>query len=135
MKWIKSSRCDSAGCVEVAFVKSSRSASNGACVEVAACDCHIKVRDSKDPDGPVLTFTHQEWGAFCAGVRAGEFGTRPALACPMPDCDHFEWVSDEDPDATLSVMVGHLRGFFRGQHRLDSSEAMQQLALVREVRR
>lgn len=78
MEWIKSSFCDSASCVEVAFVKSSKSASNGACVEVAACDCHVKVRDSKDPDGAVLTFTLQEWDAFVAGAKAGEFDRTPA---------------------------------------------------------
>lgn len=60
-------------CVEVAFRKSTRSGTDGACVEVGQCDCGIKVRDSKDPDGTVLTFTHPEWTAFVAGVRDGEF--------------------------------------------------------------
>lgn len=32
------------------------------------------VRNSKDPAGPVLTFTGAEWSAFCAGVRSGEVG-------------------------------------------------------------
>jgi hypothetical protein len=31
------------------------------------------VRDSKQPTGPVLTFTATEWAAFTAGVRAGDF--------------------------------------------------------------
>jgi hypothetical protein len=30
------------------------------------------VRDSKDPDGPVLVFTTAEWQSFGAGVKAGE---------------------------------------------------------------
>jgi hypothetical protein len=29
---------------------------------------------SKDPHGPVLTFTHAEWAAFVAGAKDGEFG-------------------------------------------------------------
>jgi len=29
------------------------------------------VRDSKDPAGPVLTFTAAEWTAFTDGVRDG----------------------------------------------------------------
>jgi hypothetical protein len=33
----------------------------------------IAVRDSKDLDGPVLTFNAEEWAAFVAGVRDGEF--------------------------------------------------------------
>lgn len=60
-------------CVEVAYKTSTRSGNNGACVEVGPCDCGIKVRDSKDQTGPVLTFTHAEWDAFVAGVRDGEF--------------------------------------------------------------
>lgn len=31
------------------------------------------VRDSKDPDGPVLVFPVGEWSAFVEGVRAGEY--------------------------------------------------------------
>jgi Domain of unknown function (DUF397) len=60
-------------CVEVdaAWRKSSYSEANG-CVEVARPG-PVLVRDSKDPDGPVLSFTPGEWAAFTAGVRAGEF--------------------------------------------------------------
>ncbi len=60
-------------CIEVAFKTSTRSGNNGACVEVGACDCGVKVRDSKDQTGPVLTFTHKEWDAFVEGVELGEF--------------------------------------------------------------
>ena len=31
------------------------------------------MRDSKDPAGPVLTFTRAEWRAFLGGMRGGEF--------------------------------------------------------------
>jgi Domain of unknown function (DUF397) len=55
--------------------KSSKSGSNGgACVEVARNLPHIvAVRDSKDPDGPKLTFTPETWENFTASVRAGTF--------------------------------------------------------------
>lgn len=33
----------------------------------------VGVRDSKDPDGAALAFTPDEWEAFTAGVRGGEF--------------------------------------------------------------
>jgi Domain of unknown function (DUF397) len=33
----------------------------------------VAVRDSKDPDGPRLVVTPDEWRAFAAGVKAGEF--------------------------------------------------------------
>lgn len=46
----------------------------GACVEVAeSSDGGFLVRDSKSEGGPVLRFTRDEWSAFVAGVRAGEF--------------------------------------------------------------
>lgn len=54
--------------------KSSRSQSNGQCVEVAAnLPGVIGLRDSKDPSGPILTFTPEEWQAFLAGTKDGEF--------------------------------------------------------------
>ncbi|MGH3780591.1 MAG: DUF397 domain-containing protein [Pseudonocardiaceae bacterium] len=31
------------------------------------------MRDSKDPNGPALTFAGAEWVRFTAGARAGEF--------------------------------------------------------------
>jgi hypothetical protein len=43
------------------------------CLELAARDGHIGLRDSKDPTGPVLTFTPGEMAAFVAGAKAGEF--------------------------------------------------------------
>jgi Domain of unknown function (DUF397) len=52
--------------------KSTQSYANG-CVEVAFVDGQVAVRDSKDPDGPVLVFTPVEWTAFLGGVRGGEF--------------------------------------------------------------
>jgi hypothetical protein len=45
------------------------------CVEVDLADApaRVRVRDSKKPTSPVLTFTGDEWDAFIAGVKAGEF--------------------------------------------------------------
>jgi Domain of unknown function (DUF397) len=31
------------------------------------------MRDAKNPDGPVLAFTPEEWEAFTLGVKDGEF--------------------------------------------------------------
>jgi uncharacterized heparinase superfamily protein len=56
------------------YRKSSRSTAAGNCVEVADLPSgHRAVRDSKDLDGPVLTFSSSAWAAFTAGLRAGEF--------------------------------------------------------------
>jgi hypothetical protein len=46
------------------------------CVEVAATGGHIAVRDSKDPDSPVLVYTEDEWLAFIDGAKKGEFDLR-----------------------------------------------------------
>ncbi len=58
------------------WIKSSYSGSQGSeCVEVASlADGGRAVRDSKDPDGPVLRFAADEWRAFVRGVKAGEPG-------------------------------------------------------------
>ena len=57
--------------------KSSRSMTNGNCVEVAGLASEfIGVRDSVNPRGTVLGFTHGGWDAFVGGVRNGEFDRR-----------------------------------------------------------
>jgi hypothetical protein len=54
--------------------KATKSGNNGQCVEVASLpDGGACVRDSKDPEGPMLTFTAGEWDAFIDGARKGEF--------------------------------------------------------------
>jgi len=61
---------------ELNWRKSTFSGNGGDCVEVARnLPGIVAVRDSKDPDGPVLTFTADEWRAFISGARAGEFGS------------------------------------------------------------
>jgi Domain of unknown function (DUF397) len=54
--------------------KSSASSSNASCVEVRGQgDAVVDVRDSKNPDGPVLSFGPGEWATFVEGVKLGEF--------------------------------------------------------------
>jgi hypothetical protein len=93
--WRKSSySCDTANCVEVAcdvWRTSTRSLGNGNCVEVGwrtstrspvdencvevgGCCCDgVLVRDSKDRDGPRLSFAASTWTDFLAGCKTGEF--------------------------------------------------------------
>ncbi len=62
---------------EAAWRKNSRSnhgdADQNDCVEVAELPGRVAMRDSKDPAGPALAFTHAEWRAFLGGIRASEF--------------------------------------------------------------
>jgi hypothetical protein len=46
---------------------------NSGCVEVGSIEGHVVVRDSKLESSPVLSYTPEEWQAFIAGVKAGEF--------------------------------------------------------------
>ncbi|MEU6080212.1 DUF397 domain-containing protein [Streptomyces sp. NPDC047108] len=56
------------------FVKSRRSADGLDCVEVATnVPGTVAVRDSKDPEGPILRFAPAEWVAFRAALVRGCF--------------------------------------------------------------
>jgi hypothetical protein len=55
--------------------KSSASGTSG-CVEIAIIDRIVLMRDSRDPDGPWLSFSVQEWVVFLEAVRKGEFEER-----------------------------------------------------------
>jgi hypothetical protein len=54
--------------------KSSRSNGNGGnnCVEVAFVDGGVGVRDSRDPTGPALLFTPDQWAAFLEAAKHGD---------------------------------------------------------------
>lgn len=57
--------------------KSSRSGTNGSCVEVArnlvTVQGIVGVRDSKDPTGPALAFSPEAFRVFTEGVKRGRF--------------------------------------------------------------
>jgi len=65
------------------WVKSSHSNGDGGnCIEWApdfAAGGIVPVRDSKDPDGPALTFTTDAWATFIKNVKTGAFPTPPVL--------------------------------------------------------
>jgi uncharacterized protein DUF397 len=75
MVWRKSTKSGpwTDACVEVDFVKSTHSDAYSNCVEVGEANAVAYVRDSKDPEGLVLRFNREEWIAFIAGVKDGEF--------------------------------------------------------------
>ena len=56
------------------WIKSSYSNTGANCIEVAHTALgNIAVRDSKNPGGPALRFTPDEWRAFVSAVNAEEF--------------------------------------------------------------
>ncbi len=51
--------------------KSSHSSQSGNCVEVARnLPRQVAVRDSKDPDGAMLTVSYETWRSFISGLHA-----------------------------------------------------------------
>lgn len=61
--------------------KSQRSMSGGACVEVAATNGGVAIRDSKDTDGEVLRYSVNSWRFFIADARNGRFDVQGQLFC------------------------------------------------------
>jgi Domain of unknown function (DUF397) len=55
--------------------KKSSYSGQGNCVEVAPLRNGMAVRDSKNPDGPVLRFSADAWQAFVSGIKAGRIGS------------------------------------------------------------
>jgi hypothetical protein len=59
MGWLKSRFCDTGACVEVATPESGT----------------VLIRDSKDPDSPMLRFTEHDWDAILDGIKAGRLSS------------------------------------------------------------
>lgn len=56
------------------WVKAARSNPTGDnCVELAELSGTVGVRDSKNPTGPVLALTPQQWQKLTARIRRSEF--------------------------------------------------------------
>jgi hypothetical protein len=53
--------------------KSTRSSTNGSCVEVRRSAGTVQVRDTKDRGGPMLAFPTHAWQEFIGAVQAGQF--------------------------------------------------------------
>jgi hypothetical protein len=67
-----------AGPAGAGWRRSRHSGSTGGhCVEVAAGGGVVRVRDSKDPAGPALAFTAEQWAGFLRGISGGQFRPRP----------------------------------------------------------
>jgi len=61
--WRKSSRCETAQCVEIQMAGE-------------ATGDRVLMRNSKNPEGQVLTFSAREWLAFLASLRGDDLRGR-----------------------------------------------------------
>lgn len=53
--------------------KARRSVATGECVEVAPVVGNIVVRDSMNPDGPILQYSAASWRSFLVAAKRGNF--------------------------------------------------------------
>jgi hypothetical protein len=54
-------------------IRISSLCTDGSCVGVDVDQDEVRVVDTKSDEAPTLRFTPDEWAAFVAGVKAGEF--------------------------------------------------------------
>lgn len=59
-------------CINLTWRRASH-CHTGECVEVAAHDGEILVRDSTQPQCAVLRYSAEEWQLFISQVRSGQF--------------------------------------------------------------
>ena len=45
----------------------------GACVQVAATEQGVLLGNTRQPTGPVISYTPDEWHAFVTGIKKGDF--------------------------------------------------------------
>jgi uncharacterized protein DUF397 len=50
------------------FKSSYSGGNNNTCVEARLTGTSVDIRDSKDPDGPILSFGSSAWGRFLRGL-------------------------------------------------------------------
>ena len=55
------------------FWHKSTASDVGSCVEARILNDSVQVRNSREPFGPILSFTFEEWRAFLEGATRGEF--------------------------------------------------------------
>ena len=65
LNWRISSRSGGSNCVEIAFTSES-----------------VLLRDSKDPDGPILTLTRSEWTALIDDLTSGRLNKSSQYGSP-----------------------------------------------------
>lgn len=53
----------------ISWRTASHSVGNGACVEVASALGRVSLRDSKDPEGPVLTYSVDAFRSFLDATK------------------------------------------------------------------
>ena len=53
--------------------RTSLTCNGGECIKVAASGQAILIADSKQAEGPILSYSHTEWREFVTGIKNGDF--------------------------------------------------------------
>lgn len=79
------------------YRRSSYTGNGANCVEAATHSTGVWVRDSKDPSGPVIEFTHQQWALFVDEI----LNQRPHVnGAVMVSTEEMELVYHGEPKLT-----------------------------------
>ena len=68
-----SKHIEDASTLDIEWRKGKRSGNTDNCVEIGSIGDAVFIRDSKNPAGPALAFTREEWVAALLGAKDGEF--------------------------------------------------------------
>ncbi len=98
--------------------KRARRCEAGACVVVRRFGVEVQVRDSKDPNGPVLSFSETFWDWVLERLSAGE-----SVATIAVDADGVRWKNAVDGwvylDFTAPEWAAFVAGVVAGEFDLD----------------
>jgi hypothetical protein len=81
--------------------KSSRSSDTANCVQFATTTDRVGVRDSKNPDGPILWFGRDCWRDFIAAVNDGKLDVPASPQSEQGPAADSALVTDRTSDARL----------------------------------
>ena len=54
--------------------RTARNCDGGNCIRVATSKDKVTIGDSKNPDGPMLSYSRAEWVAFIDGIKREDIG-------------------------------------------------------------
>jgi Domain of unknown function (DUF397) len=105
--------------------RTSSYSSNGTdCVEVAPLETGARIRHSKDPAGPVITFTSDQWRRWLDELISGEAGTANGavfVTALLDGCWQVDAVALEaNLHFTASEVTAFVRGVRAGEFDLDA---------------
>jgi Domain of unknown function (DUF397) len=109
--------------------KSTYSGTGSDCVDVDFTTDGVEIRHSKQPDGPVIYFTHIEWDDWLVEVTSGVL-TNSNTAVAITALDHGGWlVHSLRNETVLQFTQAEVAAFRRGAE-VGEFDRLSQLAMA-----